>query len=257
MQYCQVVNTIPAHDDAVSCMSYLDRMGFLITGSWDSTVKLWKGFTRTHAKSFRLGDSILAYFTCDDYISCLDSRLLTESGKINVLIGTAAGNVFIWSIDQIFLPMDEGNDLSSSNVFNLTKTQTRFSKIRGLQFNRDGTKIACCDSAGRLVVYFVHNVNEIKQDNIVVLFEKDLKTELTCLNWSLSNTQLIVADAQGVFYVWNMAVGKVDKEEVLHTGTITGICCLDVATKRFITAGAGNSDQHCIKIWKCENLAGT
>lgn len=256
MQYCQTVNTIPAHDDAVSCMSYLDRMGFLITGSWDSTVKLWKGFTRSHAKSFRLGDSILAYFTCDDYISCLDSRLVTESGKINVLIGTAAGNVFIWSIEQIFLPMDEGNDLSSSNVLNLTKCQSRFAKIQGLKFNRDGSKIACCDSAGRLVVYFVHNVNKIDNncDNIVVLFERNLKRDLTCLNWSFSNNQLIVADAEGVFYVWNMAVGKMDKEEVLHKGSITGICCLDSVTKRFITAGggAGGDDQHCIKIWKCD-----
>lgn len=252
MQYCQVVNTIPAHDDAVSCMSYLDQMGFLITGSWDCSVKLWKGFTRTHARSFRLGDSILAYFNCDDKITCLDSRLLTVCGKINVVIGTDTGNVFIWSIDQIHLPMEEGCDQSSSNVLKLTKSK-RFSSIKGLLFNQNGTKIACCDSAGHLVVYFVHDVSKIDTncDNVVVLFERDLDTELSCMNWSFGPNQLIVADTRGVFYVWNMAVGKMDQEVKLHSGAITAICCCPVDERRFITAGE-DTQKHCIKVWRCE-----
>lgn len=252
MQYCQVVNTIPAHDDAVSCMAYLDKMGFLITGGWDCYVKLWKGFTRSHAKSFRLGDAILAHFNCDDKISCLDARLHTKSGKINVIIGTEAGNVFIWSIDQIYLPMEEGEDQSSKNVLQLTKSK-RFSAIKGLLFNDNGTKIACCDSAGHLVVYFVHDVNKIDNncDNIVLLFERDLNTELSCMNWSFGPNQLIVADTKGAFYVWDMAVGKMSQELQLHSGEITAICRLNSVEKRFITAGEDNQ-RHCIKVWKCD-----
>lgn len=33
------INEIPAHDDAVSCLSYMDDMGVLVSGSWDCSVK--------------------------------------------------------------------------------------------------------------------------------------------------------------------------------------------------------------------------
>lgn len=251
MQYCQVVNTIPAHDDAVSCMSYLDQMGFLVTGSWDCSVKLWKGFAKSHARSFRLGDSILAHLSCDDKITCLDSRRLTDCGKINVVIGTAAGAVFIWSIEQIHLPMEEGTEQSAPNVVRVTQGK-RFGAIKGLLFNKDGSKIACCDAKGRLVVYFVHDVAKIEQscDNVVVLLERELGTELSCMNWSLGESQLVVGDVRGVFYVWNMAVGRMDQEMQLHSGGISAICGLD--GRRFITAGEEATQKHCIKVWNCD-----
>lgn len=39
LDYGRVVNEIPAHDDAVSCLSLLDEMGILVSGSWDCSVK--------------------------------------------------------------------------------------------------------------------------------------------------------------------------------------------------------------------------
>lgn len=37
--YGRKINEVPAHDDAVSCLAYLDEVGVLISGSWDCTVK--------------------------------------------------------------------------------------------------------------------------------------------------------------------------------------------------------------------------
>lgn len=37
--YGRKVNEVPAHDDAVSCLSYIDEIGVLVSASWDCTVK--------------------------------------------------------------------------------------------------------------------------------------------------------------------------------------------------------------------------
>lgn len=39
MDYGRKVNEIPAHDDAVSCLSYMSKLSLLVSGSWDCSVK--------------------------------------------------------------------------------------------------------------------------------------------------------------------------------------------------------------------------
>lgn len=39
LDYGRRLNEIPAHDDAVSCLSYINEGGILISGSWDCSVK--------------------------------------------------------------------------------------------------------------------------------------------------------------------------------------------------------------------------
>lgn len=251
MQFCQTVHSIPAHDDAVSCISYVSEIGVLVSGSWDCSVKLWKGFTTAHSKSFRLADSILGYFNCDDKITCLDSRLLADCGNINVVIGTEAGGVFIWAVNQKMLPMDRGCEPATSNsVLELTKTR-RLSQVTGLAFSDSGERVACCDALGHLVVYFIHDVTAISSscDNIVLLFEEHLGTELSGMSWAFGRSQLVLTDAGGMLYVWNMEHGKAERKLALHSGGISALCRLD--DRRFVTAGK-DAGRHCVKVWKCD-----
>lgn len=37
--YGRKVNEIPAHDDAVACLAYIEDIGVLVSGSWDCSVK--------------------------------------------------------------------------------------------------------------------------------------------------------------------------------------------------------------------------
>lgn len=39
LDYGRVSDTIPAHDDAVSCLHLIGNIGCLISGSWDCSVK--------------------------------------------------------------------------------------------------------------------------------------------------------------------------------------------------------------------------
>lgn len=39
LDYGRVLNEIPAHDDAVSCISFLEELAVLVSGSWDCSVK--------------------------------------------------------------------------------------------------------------------------------------------------------------------------------------------------------------------------
>lgn len=39
LDYAKITNVIQAHDDAVSCLSHINEMGILVSGSWDCSVK--------------------------------------------------------------------------------------------------------------------------------------------------------------------------------------------------------------------------
>lgn len=224
-------------------MSYIEDIGCLVTGSWDCTVKIWSDMHSKRYKLFRTDHNMLDFLSCDDHITCLDSRL-SSTNTISVIIGTKGGDAYLWSNNNF------NRDKIENSVIHLTKSR-RFSAISGLIFSSDGTKFAICDNSGHLVMYFLHSKNRTESNdnyNIVELFERNLDTTLTCLNWGFNSDQLMVTGANGILYVFNMAVGRVEMERKMHNGQIYVIEFL--AGGQFVTAGIDNT-KHCIKLWSC------
>lgn len=184
-----------------------------------------------------------AHLTCENKVTCLDAKS-TPLGKINIVIGTEAGEIFLWSC--IKLP---DYDFSKKNVATVTKTK-QFSSITGLIFNADGTKMAVCDRSGQLAMFFIHNVEDVQSDSIVELLDRNLGTPLTCLNWSFNKNKLVVGDEDGNFYVWNMCVGSIEFQRRLHNGPILKVKYLP-NEDQFLTAGVDNN-KHSVKVWTCK-----
>lgn len=44
MDFGRITQTIVAHEDAVTCMAWGEKLNLLCSGSGDCTVRLWKGF---------------------------------------------------------------------------------------------------------------------------------------------------------------------------------------------------------------------
>lgn len=45
MDYGRVTDTVLAHEDAITCLCFGQKLNVLVSGSSDCTVKLWKGLT--------------------------------------------------------------------------------------------------------------------------------------------------------------------------------------------------------------------
>lgn len=44
LEFGKITQTVTAHEDAITCMAWGDKINLLCSGSSDCTVRIWKGF---------------------------------------------------------------------------------------------------------------------------------------------------------------------------------------------------------------------
>ncbi|XP_055682050.1 protein FAN-like [Lutzomyia longipalpis] len=238
LDYGRPTNVITAHDDAVSCLAYLKTLGLVVSGSWDCSVKIWKGFDKDSLSTFRISESMKAYLSLEDKVECLDAQF--RDSKIIVVIGNNVGEIILWTLDaSIGRKSPDPNESSAQSVILSTK-----SPLSGIAFNGNGTKVASCDVAG---IFRVIYISEHQMGTVI--FQKELASTFTCLNWTLSETQVLVGDTRGLIYVWDVHIGKMSLECETHSGPVW---CITRTPDRsqIITAGCDSPRDTCIKIWQ-------
>ncbi|GAB0089168.1 protein FAN [Sergentomyia squamirostris] len=237
LDYGRTTNVIKAHDDAVSCLVYLNTMGLVVSGSWDCSVKIWRGFSKDSLASFRMSESMKAYLSLEDKVQCLDAH--SRDCKIYVVIGNDVGEIILWTVDaSIASEVPDPSENHSHSVILSTD-----SSIRGVGFNGNGTKVASCDEAG------VFRVIYISDDQMgTVIFQKELSTTFTCLNWTLNDSQVLVGDSEGRIRVWNVRIGEMSVESDSHTGPVWCITRTPDGQK-IMTGGCDSPRDMCIKVW--------
>uniref|UniRef100_A0A915IN90 Mitotic checkpoint protein BUB3 n=1 Tax=Romanomermis culicivorax TaxID=13658 RepID=A0A915IN90_ROMCU len=170
-----------AHEKPVRCVEYSSEMSLLITGSWDSTIKLWD--SRTARCTSCLPQSERVY-------------TMTLSGD-RLIVGTAGRKVYIWNLRNMAAP-EQKRDSSlkyqtrcirafpNKQAFVLASIEGQnfyscFSKyptsISALTFSADGSTLAI---AASYQYEQPENPNPIPEDAIFIrkLTDQETRTKI-------------------------------------------------------------------------------
>ncbi|EDS28930.1 neutral sphingomyelinase [Culex quinquefasciatus] len=221
LDYGKVSQVVPAHDDAVSCISCVQGSNLLVSGSWDCSVKVWNNF---HI------DAVIGYLPLEDKIVCLDTFKTEDCLKI--LVGSASGELFLWQL-QI---TDQNRAVDSEDHRLILQHRDGVTVVR---FNRSCSMIV---SSGEDRMF---NIVDIETG--MVIFKREMPAVVSALCWAKDDKYLLMVDRAGVLYVWNMLEGMIQKEIRVHADCIYGVGCS--RDGQIITSGKDDRD-YCVKIWK-------
>lgn len=178
-EYAQVSVTLSGHDDAVT---QLLRVGdYLITASWDATVKVWNyAQAASGAKRFSEDCMVAEMAELEGEVHCLAhhaERQLIAGG------GATDGRVVVWQLSDftVYREIEAHDDI-----------------VHDVAFSPDGLRLATCGNDGMLRVFDVEHGDEVGSF--------DVGDELWCLRF---DGQVVLAGSEsGELRVWDVVQGK-------------------------------------------------
>jgi len=69
LEFGREMDSVRAHEDAVSCLSWGSKNQVLVSGSWDCSVRVWQGMA--DGRRIKPSSSLIAQFDHDAHITCL------------------------------------------------------------------------------------------------------------------------------------------------------------------------------------------
>ncbi|XP_041776593.1 protein FAN-like isoform X1 [Anopheles merus] len=218
----KISSTIRAHDDAVSCISYVPSYGLLVSGSWDCSLKIWNNYHN---------DSVVGYHVLEEKVVSLDT--FAGERTIRVAVGLQSGELLLYELDgrTVHRPTSYTRD-------NQQLLQTHRGAVCEVRFSAKGTLIA---SVGEDRLLYVTDA-----DSSMTICRKELAETVRCLCWTADGKYLLLGDRTGTLHVWNMLLGVVESELTLHTACVYRIECID--EQRIVSCGKDDNN-YCVKLW--------
>uniref|UniRef100_A0A182QB95 WD repeat-containing protein 55 homolog n=1 Tax=Anopheles farauti TaxID=69004 RepID=A0A182QB95_9DIPT len=219
----KISSTIRAHDDAVSCVSYLPSHGLLVSGSWDCSLKIWNNYHN---------DSVVGYHVLEEKIVSVDTAT-GERGEIRVAVGLQSGELLLYELDARTV-----NRPTSYTRDNHKVLQQHRAPINEVKFNGRGQLVASC--ADDRLMYVTD------ADSRMTVCRKELPEVVRCLCWTPDGRHLLLGDRTGRLHVWNMLQGLVECVVAIHKVCVYRLQCFDDG--RVISCGKDDNN-YCIKVW--------
>jgi WD40 repeat protein len=69
LEFGREMDSVRGHEDAVSCLAWGSKNQVLVSGSWDCSVRVWKGMA--DGRRIKPSSSLMAQFDHDAHITCL------------------------------------------------------------------------------------------------------------------------------------------------------------------------------------------
>jgi len=69
LEFGREMDSVRAHEDAVSCLAWGTKNQVLVSGSWDCSVRVWQGMA--DGRRIKPSSSLMAQFDHDAHITCL------------------------------------------------------------------------------------------------------------------------------------------------------------------------------------------
>ncbi|XP_053677990.1 protein FAN-like [Anopheles nili] len=220
----KIASTIRAHDDAVSCLSYVPSHRLLISGSWDCSLKIWNNYHN---------DSVVGYFVLEEKIVCIDTSASERS--IRMAVGLQNGELLLYDLDAKIIPTSYARE-------NHKILQTHHNGVCEVKFNNKGTLIASC---GEDRIMYVTDA-----DSSMTICRKELNAVVRCLCWTTNGKYLLMGDVNGKLHVWNMLQGVVEYEMNIHSECVYRLECFD--DRKLVSCGKDDNN-YCIKQWSIED----
>uniref|UniRef100_A0A2M4CUC0 Putative neutral sphingomyelinase n=2 Tax=Anopheles darlingi TaxID=43151 RepID=A0A2M4CUC0_ANODA len=227
MDFGKISCTIPAHDDAVSCLSYICRHNLLISASWDCSIKIWRDYHN---------DSVIGYLVAEEKIISIDTY--NDERYIRVAVGLSNGELLLYEIDSKNVQMSA---ISTKDNHKILVTYGH--AVRDVKFSGKGTLIASCSDDKQMCV--------IDSQSFMKICGREFESSVRCLNWIKNDQYLLIGDHAGTVHVWNMVQGLIQYRASLHSDTV--YCIAPWNNVEIVSCGK-DDNKYCIKIWKFSEL---
>jgi factor associated with neutral sphingomyelinase activation len=143
VELCRITGSCLVHEDAVSCLHWDEDL--LVTGSWDSSVRLWvmpsmgPGF-----RVPRVPDDLVAEWECESRVVTCGVR---RRNRV-VYAGSDDAVVFLWDLvsqTELLRMHQDGEDQRSAG-------DGGKNVVTGVSLSEDGRKLVASTRAGRLTM---------------------------------------------------------------------------------------------------------
>ncbi|KAJ3655160.1 hypothetical protein Zmor_014297 [Zophobas morio] len=215
LDYGKVTESVLAHEDAITCISWGTKSNILVSGSGDCTVKIWKGLnTNGVIKPIQCLQKQIDH---NSHVNCLDF----DHNNNYLAVGTEDGEIYIWQTKEFILKK---------------KYQINSSSITTINYSPDDVKLAIGSKNKTLLV--------IDVETGLSVFTKMMKSPISSLKWD--GFLLILGCDDGNLFIWDMVEVKLLYEvHQAHSGAIKTV---DISSdKSIIITG---SEDRLIKVWK-------
>jgi len=197
VDYSRIIDTVYAHDDAVSCMHVNDDL--LVTGSWDATVRLWKA-TPTGIDPQQLADLV-------DHES--EVRCVQFTKDRNLVVSGASDGKLVLSDIRTRAPVRH--------------VHAHTSAIISASFCDDGGRIISSGEDNNLKVFDIGS-------GVQEMFQIEMGEKIRCS--TISGDNLLLGCDDGLLRLWNLLT----YEEITQLSKPTGVpvCSISVSEKNSV-----------------------
>ncbi|XP_065203348.1 protein FAN-like [Planococcus citri] len=209
-----IVDTVRGHEDAVTCIGWCNNTKRLISGSWDSMIRVWKAnlpWTQLKPTS-----CLIAQFNHETRIPCLN----VASNEKLLASGSETGDVFVWSLDTYKLK---------------TKLTGHADLVSDLKFSHACDRLITCSKDRSFRVYDVETGSQV--------YFKVLDQILNCVLWD--STRVLLGGSFGTLFFWDLKKNAPIATMHAHTDSITTMHCNEDGS----LVVTGGEDRRVV-IWK-------
>ncbi|XP_015181599.1 PREDICTED: protein FAN-like isoform X1 [Polistes dominula] len=216
IEFGKTIDTLRAHEDAISCLAWSPSRQIVISGSWDCTAKVWQSYVS--GSKIKPSEYFIAQLDHDSKITCMD----ISSNEMLLVSGTEDGELFLWSMENYSLQFT-------------VKSHT--GKVNAMTFDPECKSIVTCGEDRALNIVDIQTSTQI--------YHTTLEHEALSLKWI--RMLLLIGDSAGNVSLWNFPEAVFLSKIHCHDGPIFTIA-ITTNNNMVITGGKDRK----VLVWECK-----
>eukprot|EP00475_Leptophrys_vorax_P040530 TRINITY_DN7526_c0_g1_i1.p1 TRINITY_DN7526_c0_g1~~TRINITY_DN7526_c0_g1_i1.p1 ORF type:complete len:744 (-),score=177.26 TRINITY_DN7526_c0_g1_i1:1856-3871(-) len=223
MAFGNISNTVRAHDDAVSALHLCEKSNQLVSGSWDSTVKVWDVSSGSDIRRVPL----MVFSDHDCAVKCVSICTTSNDRSTLVAAGSENGTVVLWDVRQKNIVREYEGAHSD--------------EISWLRFSPNGNSFISSSVGGDFQLWNISSATPV--------LSKSLRSPIKQVEFLSSNLILVASERHGSVSLWGVSSSAADLRHSLELPNKT-VSCFDVTQSAEAIVIGGGSSSASIHMWK-------